>query len=127
MEDFFLQSYFKDIIGRAEGVMNFRLIMHPLVAIYFAVRGGLRDSKANKPPFFWALAFHPEHHQNLVQSSCKDLWRFLITVFLLDTVYQITVFHFFYPIQALITVITMGLVPYLLFRALITRIANTLK
>ena len=127
MEDFFFQSYFNDIIGRAEGIMHFRLISQPLSAIYFAIHGGLRDSKENKPPFFWALVFHPEHHQDLFKSSCKDIWKVFIVAFLLDTVYQIIVFHFFYPVQALIMAIILGLVPYLLFRASITRIANILK
>jgi hypothetical protein len=127
MEDYFFQIYFNDIIGRSEGIMHFRLISQPLSAIYFAIRGGLRDSKENRPPFFWALVFHPEHHQDLLKSSYKDIGKVITAAFLFDTAYQILVFHFFYPIQAMIVAITLALVPYLVFRAQVTRLANIIK
>ena len=47
-----LSQNWADLLGRDEGPLTFRLIVQPLVAIFFAIRSGLRDAREGKPLFF---------------------------------------------------------------------------
>ena len=40
---------------RVSGPMHFRFILQPVMATLFAVIAGLKDAKAGKSPYFWAL------------------------------------------------------------------------
>ena len=43
----------EDPAGRIGGAMSFRLILQPAVAIYFAIRDGLNDARAQRPLYSW--------------------------------------------------------------------------
>jgi hypothetical protein len=39
-----------DLIDRLTGPMKFRLVLQPVMAAFFAIRSGLEDARAGKPP-----------------------------------------------------------------------------
>jgi hypothetical protein len=41
------------LVARVSGPMKFRLVLQPLMASFLAIRSGLADAKAGKPPWFW--------------------------------------------------------------------------
>jgi hypothetical protein len=47
------------LIARVSGPMKFRLVLQPCMAAFFAIRAGLADVKAGKPPWFWELVSNP--------------------------------------------------------------------
>ena len=126
MDDFFTRVW-TNLVGRIEGPMKFRLILQPLVACSMAIRAGLRDARENKPPFFWALAFNPEHRRDLLRQGWKDIGKVFIATVILDVVYQIAVLRKVYPGEAIIVAVFLALVPYLLVRAPVTRLAAKKK
>ena len=71
MDEFFAHAW-EDLVGRVDGPMKLRLIIQPLVAVILAVRAGLRDIHEDRPPLFWALAFHPEQRRDLLRQAWKD-------------------------------------------------------
>ena len=126
MDEFFARV-FENLVGRVEGPMKFRLILQPLVACILAIRAGLRDARENKPPFFWALAFNPEHRRDLLKQGWKDIGKVFIATVILDVVYQIVVLRMVYPGEAIIVAVLLALVPYLLLRAPVARLAAKKK
>ena len=107
--------------------MKVRLILQPVVAFILAVLAGLRDARENKPPFFWALFFNPNHRRELLQEGWKDISKIFIVAIILDVVYQVIVLRTVYPGETIIVAILLALVPYLLVRAPVTRLFNWRK
>ena len=126
MKEFFERA-FENMIGRRNGTMNFRLIIQPLLAILFAVRAGLRDSKAGYAPFFWNYRYHKENRKLLVKQGWADIGKVFIMAFVLDVIYQFIAIKSFYPGEAVLTAIILALMPYLIFRPLTTLIANQFR
>ena len=123
MEDLFSRIV-EDLVGRVSGPMTFRLILQPVMAAIFAIRSGLKDAKQNKPPYFWALFTDPEHRRDMMRDGWKSVGRVFILGIIMDAIYQFIVFRWFYPVEALLVAAILALVPYLLIRGPVNRIAK---
>ena len=126
MEDLF-SRIIEDLVGRVSGPMKFRLILQPVMAALFAIRSGLKDAKENKPPYFWGLFTDPEHRRDMLRDGWKSVGRVFIFAIVMDGIYQFIVFRWFYPVEALLVAIILALVPYLLIRGPVNRIAHNKK
>jgi hypothetical protein len=115
---------FENLINRTTGPMMFRVYLQPLMAIFFAVRSGLQDAKSGKPPFFYALFTDPGHRIEMLKDGWKSVGKVFVLALVLDVVYQIIVRQFVYPGEALITALILAIVPYLLLRGVVTRMAR---
>ena len=113
-----------DLGGRVGGPLTFRLIIQPLVAIFLAVRAGLKDSREGKPPYFWSILNNQDHRRELLRNGWKDVARLFGFAVLMDLIYQLIVFRWFYPFETLIVAVVLALVPYLVLRGLVTRFAQ---
>jgi hypothetical protein len=120
MEDIW-QRIVENLFGRLDGPLHFRFIFQPLMAVFFAIKDGLKDAKRNKPPFTWALLTDPKHRRERL----KDLWRHVGKIFIvaiiLDLVYQLRVLHRIWPAEMIIVAFVLAVVPYLLLRGTINR------
>ena len=114
----------EDLVGRVSGPMTFRLILQPVMAAFFAIRSGLKDAKQNKPPYFWALFTDPEHRRDMMRDGWKSVGRVFILGIIMDAIYQFIVFRWFYPGEAILVAAILALVPYLLIRGPVNRIAK---
>jgi len=123
MEDIFSRVV-EDLVGRVSGPMKFRLILQPVMAALFAIRSGLKDAKQNKPPYFWALFTDSEHRQDMIRDGWKSVGRVLIFGIIMDGIYQFIVFRWFYPVEALLVAAILALIPYLLIRGPVNRVAR---
>lgn len=123
MEEWF-SRIFENLIGRLGGPMKFRLVLQPLMAAIFAVRAGLKDAREGQPPFFWAIFTDPQHRREMLKDGWRSVGRIFILAVILDTVYQIIVLRWFYPVEALLVAIQLAIVPYLLIRGPVNRIAR---
>ena len=116
-----------DLVGRVSGPMKFRLILQPVMAAFFAIRSGLKDAKEGKPAYFWALFTNPDSRVDMVRDGWKSVGRVFLLAILLDAIYQLIVFRWFYPGEVLLVAATLALIPYLLIRGPVNRIANERK
>jgi hypothetical protein len=123
MEDLFSRIV-EDLVGRVSGPMTFRLILQPVMAAFFAIRSGLKDAKQNKPPYFWALFTDPEHRRDMMRDGWKSVGRVFLLGIIMDAIYQFIVFRWFYPVEAILVAAILALVPYLLIRGPVNRIAK---
>jgi hypothetical protein len=112
------------MVARVTGPMKFRIVMQPLMATFFAVRAGLADARAGRPPYFWALLSRHGEREAMLKDGWKSVGRVLILAIVLDIVYQIYEQHFVYPGEVLIVAFMLAIVPYLIVRGLVTRVAR---
>jgi len=127
MEDLFTRIW-NDLGLRVSGPMKFRLILQPLMSLFFAYRAGKRDAKSEKVPFFWGLIFNTGGRKDLVKQGWKDVGKVFILAIVLDIVYQLILIfsketqNAFYPFESIIVAIVLAFIPYLLFRGLFNRL-----
>jgi hypothetical protein len=115
------------LLARVSGPMKFRLVLQPVMAGIFAIRSGLADAKAGKPPYFWALLSNPGERTDMIKDGWKSVGKVFVLALILDIVYQIIVLRFVYPGEVVIVAFLLAIVPYLALRGLVTRMARPKK
>lgn len=114
----------EQLMARVSGPMHFRLVLQPGMAAVFAVISGLRDARMGKPPYFWSLMTDPSHRKAMLKDGWHGVGRVFILALVLDAIYQGIVLHFFYLGEAIIVAIVLAIVPYLILRGIVTRLAR---
>jgi hypothetical protein len=112
----------QNLIDRISGPMNFRFILQPVMASVFAIIAGLRDARASKPPYFWNL-IKGQNRRVDIKKGWKSVGKVIIVALALDIIYQVIVLRFVYPGEAVIVAFAVVIVPYLILRGLVTRLA----
>jgi hypothetical protein len=120
----FLSTYWADFLGRFDGPLHFRLFVQPLMATLFAVRDGRRDAREGRHAYLWSYVSDPAQRRYLVASGWKGIWRIFALAVALDVVYQFMVWRGLKPMQALWTAIILAVLPYVLLRGPVNRIAR---
>lgn len=119
-----LTRIWHEILARPDGPMAFRFYLQPIMATIYAVLNGLQDANDGNPPYFWAIFTEPENRAALL----RDGWKAVGNVFLLaigmDLVYQIVVLKGLRPVQGLIIAVVLAIVPYVLLRGPVNRLAR---
>ena len=118
------QRFVEDLLNRLSGPLHFRFIVQPLMAVVFAVLDGLKDAKAGKPAYFWAMVVNPEHRRELLRDGWKHFGKIFILAIILDVIYQLKVHHTVYPMEILIVALVLAVVPYVLLRGPVNRIVR---
>ena len=120
----FLARIWEDLVDRTEGPLKFRFILQPLVACILAIRAGLRDCRQGKSAFLWSLVFHTGQRRELLWELWRDAGRVLVTALSIDVVYQLWILRMVYPGEAVLTALMLAVVPYILVRGPVTRLAG---
>ena len=123
MDDIWMR-FMENMVDRISGPMKFRLLLQPVMASIFAILSGLKDAKLGKPPFFWGLITDPAQRVDMIKDGWKSVGKVFVLALVLDVVYQIIVERFVYPGEALIVAFVLAIVPYLILRGLVTRLAS---
>lgn len=121
MDDIWL-NITQGLADRFGGPMKFRLMLQPIVASVLAIIAGLKDARAGKPPYFWALATDPAHRTEMLKDGWKSVGTLFLVAVTLDLVYQFLVDRSFVPREALFVAVLIAIVPYLIVRGLVNRI-----
>ena len=116
--------FVEDLASRVSGPMKLRVILQPVMASIFAILAGLKDAKAGKPPYFWGLLTHPAHRAEMVKDGWKSVGKVFVLAIVLDVVFQVIVLRFVYPGEVIVVAFLLAIVPYLLLRGLVTRLAR---
>ena len=111
-----------DVFGRLDGPLHFRILLQPTMAIIFAIRDGLNDARQGRPAYFWSLFTEPKLRSELLRNGWKSISKIFIVAVVLDIVYQLIMFRWFYPFETLIVAVLLALIPYLLVRGPVNRI-----
>jgi len=114
----------ENLAGRVSGPMTFRLILQPVMAAFLAIRSGLKDAREGKPAYFWAIFTDPAHRRDMLQDGWKSVGKVFILAIVLDAAYQFIALRWFYPVEAMLVAAILALIPYLLMRGPVNRIAK---
>ena len=98
----------------------------PTVVTILAIRAHLRDVREGRPTVLWSFFRSSTERRRLLRSGLKDIGKVFIVACVLDTTYQILVLPSFHPGEVLVVAVMCAIVPYLLVRGPVTRIARLL-
>jgi len=111
-----LSRLWTNLIGRIGGPLTFRLVLQPTVAAFFALRAGWEDARQSRVPYGWLILSDPINRRGLLKDGRKDIAMVFIVAAIIDFIYQIIEFRWFYPEETVIVATTLALMPYLLLR-----------
>ena len=94
------------------------------MAAIFAIRAGIRDARENKPTFLGCAISNPGSWRARMRQSWKDVGKVFIVALILDSIYQVVVHSGVFALELLITATFLALVPYMVFRDLVARVAR---
>ena len=123
MDDIWMRIV-ENMTDRVSGPLKFRFLLQPIVAAILAILAGLKDAKTGNPPYFWSLLTDPASRVDMLKDGWKSVGKVFILALVLDVAYQIYVLHFVYPGEAIIVALALAILPYLILRGLVTRIAR---
>ena len=121
--DDFLGRGWHDLVGRLHGPMFARLLVQPAVAAILAIRAGLRDVREGRGPYLWRIASDPGHRSQDLRQGWKDAGKLFLVALVLDVIYQLMVLRWVYVGEAIVVATVLALVPYVVVRSLIRRVA----
>jgi len=123
MDDFW-QRVIGNMSDRVTGPLRFRILLQPAMAAFFAIRSGLNDARLGKPPYFWTLATDSGQRAEMIKDGWKSIGKVFILALVLDVVFQLIVLGTVYPGGAIFVATVLAIVPYLILRGLVTRLAR---
>lgn len=123
MEEMIVRGW-NNIVSRFGGPMTFRVILQPAMAALFALLAGLRDAREHRPPYLWTLLTDASQRGDLLRHGWKAIGRVFILAIVMDTIYQLIVLRWLYPLELLAVAILLAVVPYLLLRGPVNRVAS---
>lgn len=112
------------VVARTAGPLHLRLVLQPTVAVVLAVMAGWRDARQGRVPYFWGLLTDPVHRREMLRSGWKSVGKVFVLAWVLDLVYQLIATGTVFPGGALLVAVVLAIVPYLLVRGLVTRLAR---
>jgi hypothetical protein len=118
------QRVVENLLARLDGPFHFRFIVQPLMAIIFAILGGVRDARLGKPAYFWAVIFKPEQRKELLRDAWRNAGKLFVFAIVLEIIYQLYELHTFYPGEMLIVAFVLAIVPYVAVRGMVNRIVR---
>jgi len=123
----FLHRVWVNLTERPTAPLGFRFMLQPAMSVLLAIRDGVRDARQGTPPYLWTVVFDREKRVTLLREGLRATSTIIGLAVMVDIAYQIMVLEEFYPGEALIVGVTLGLVPYVLIRGLAARFAPLIK
>lgn len=123
MHDIWLRIM-ENMADRISGPLHFRLLLQPVMAAIFAIIAGLKDAREGRAPYFWSLFTDPVNRAEMLKDGWKGVGKVFVLAIVLDVIFQIKVLQFVYLGEAIIVAIALAILPYLILRGLVTRIAR---
>jgi hypothetical protein len=114
----------RDVIDRSSGPMTFRFFLQPIMAAIAALYDGIRDAHIGRPPFLKTIVTDASQRGALLNEELYSTSRIILLGFAMDAIYQWRVLHAFYPGEAVVVTLILAVLPYLILRGPICRIAR---
>ena len=125
MEEFFARLA-QDLGERLTGPLRFRFVLQPVMASILAIRAGISDARAGRPPYFWEMFTNREHRRELVHEGWKAVATIFTIAIIMDVIYQLIVTRWVRVFETLGVAILLAVLPYLLLRGPVNRIVRAL-
>ena len=119
-----LTRFWDQLIAQPSGPLAFRLILQPIMATILAILDGLKDAREGRSPYLWNILSDPAQRADHLREGLKRVGRVIVFALVMDAIYQFIVLRRFYLGEALVTAFVLAVLPYLLIRGPVARIAR---
>lgn len=119
-----LARIWQNMLDRPGGPFVFRFVFQPVMASIAALRDGLHDARSGRAPFLRTVVTDPAQRRGRLDEALIATSRIVLLGLAIDTVYQFVEFKTFHPVEAVIIALLLGLLPYMVLRGLVTRVAR---
>jgi hypothetical protein len=117
-----VRTFFSELIGREHGPLSFRFILQPVMAAYTAYRAAKKDVQLGRAPYFWDVSkHHGSERRALLQEGLRSDARVIVLGVVMDVIYQVIVLRAFHPLQTVVIVAVLAVLPYVALRGPINR------
>src|SRR5262245_50599032 len=118
------ERFWADVFGRLHGPMTLRFYLQPTLAFVTAVKDGVKDARFGHKAFFWAALWDPTEPRGRLREGLMSTSQMMLMGLAMDTIYQFKVFDQFHPVEAVLMVLLLAVIPYFLFRWLVEHVAR---
>lgn len=118
------QRIWRDILARIGGPMTFRFILQPMMAAAAAIHDGIKDARLERSPYFWAALHDRREFRARLREGLISTARIILLGLGMDALYQHRVLKTFYPGEAVLMACLLAVLPYLMLRGPVARIAR---
>ena len=125
MDEWWLR-FAHNMAGRLDGPLHLRFILQPLMSGLFALRDGFHDAQRGEPAYFWSLFTDSGRRTARLKEGWRSIGRIFLLALAIDAIYQIIALRHFYAGEAVITALLLAIVPYILLRGPVNRVAMIL-
>jgi hypothetical protein len=122
LEDAFTRGW-DHILGRLGGPLSFRFLIQPAVSALIGIIAGIRDAQAGRPAYILAIFTDAAHRSERLRECWGAVWKVFVVAVILDVVYEVIVFKTVYPGETLIVAVVLAVIPYVVVRGPVNRIA----
>ena len=112
------------VVERPGGPMSFRFILQPVMAFLAALHDGIKDARTGRTPYLLRLFTRPRHLGENLSEALRATARIILLALGMDAIYQTVVLKTFYPGEMVVVALLLALLPYMLLRGPISRIAR---
>jgi hypothetical protein len=119
-----LTRFWDQLLARPSGPLAFRLVLQPIMVTILAVLDGLKDAREGRSPYLWTILSDPAQRGGYLREGLKRVSRVIVFALVMDAIYQFMVLGRFYPGEALVIAFVLAVLPYLLIRGPVARIAR---
>lgn len=123
--DDIVARFFGNLSDRVAGPMAVRIVIQPLMATFLAARDGIRDAKQSRAPYGWSLLAERRSREANLKGGWNSIGKVFLIALSIDVIYQLLVLRWIYLGEALTVAALLALVPYLILRGLINRLARS--
>lgn len=118
------QRMWRDFLDRPSGPLSFRFFLQPIMASLAALHDGIKDARMGRTPYMLRLFSRPDHLTETLGEALHATARIVLLALAMDAMYQITVKDTFYPGEMVLVALILAVLPYILLRGGISRIAR---
>lgn len=118
------ERLWRDVIDRSHGPMTFRFILQPAMATFAAFYDGVRDARLGRLPYLHTIIHDPAKRGVRLNEGLVSISRIILLGFAMDAIYQWRVLDTFYPAEAVVITLILAVIPYMILRGPIGRIAR---
>jgi hypothetical protein len=102
-------------------------VLQPLTAVVIAGLAGLKDARAGRTAYCWALLANPVERRKLLREGWRDVARVFAFAVIVDLIYEVIAFRRVFPGESLIVATLLALLPYPFVRSFVSLIVCRFK
>jgi hypothetical protein len=118
------QRFWTDVFDRLHGPMTIRFYLQPTLGFVAALKDGIKDARFGHKAFFWTALWDKTAQRGRLREGLNATSQMALLGFAMDTIYQFRVLDRFYPVEAVMMVLLLAVIPYFLFRWLVEHVAR---